>query len=158
MLTQWLPLRTIHLGILGISSSLFKCIYLKNGKRLLNFLFHLSNLHQILNMFEKKMIVEANVFPKLQIVKDLAKRLSRKRRFRTCFSSHRVNGGQTLLKPAWEHLYHIFWSLWMEMTWKISPLQKFEILGVFVNTLTADDKYSVLDWENLKFSIQMQIS
>ena len=46
----------------------------------------------------------------------------------------------------------------MEMTWKISPLQKFEILGVFVNTLTADDKYSVLDWENLKFSIQMQIS
>ena len=44
------------------------------------------------------------------------------------------------------------------MTWKISSLGKFEILGVFVNTLSADDKYPVLDCENLKFPIQMQLS
>ena len=35
---------------------------------------------------------------------------------------------------------------------------KFEILGVFYNTLTADDKYPVLDRENLPFPIQMQLS
>ena len=40
---------------------------------------------------------------------------------------------------------------------KISPLVKFEILGVFVNTLTTDDNYPVQDCENLQFSIQMQI-
>ena len=33
-----------------------------------------------------------------------------------------------------------------------------EILGVFVNTLTADEKYPVGDCENLQFSIEMQLS
>ena len=44
------------------------------------------------------------------------------------------------------------------MIWKISPLFKFEILGVFVNTYTADDKYPVGDCENLQVAIQMGIS
>ena len=43
------------------------------------------------------MIVVANVFPKLQTVKDLVKRLSRKHHFRTSFDSQRVNGCQTLV-------------------------------------------------------------
>ena len=30
------------------------------------------------------------------------------------------------------------------MNWNIYPLLKYEMLGVFVNTLTADDKYPVL--------------
>ena len=33
-----------------------------------------------------------------------------------------------------------------------------EILEVFVNTLTADDKYPVQDCENLPLLIQMQLS
>ena len=41
---------------------------------------------------------------------------------------------------------------------KISLLLKFEILGVFIHTLTADDKYPVRDCENLLFSFQMQLS
>ena len=41
---------------------------------------------------------------------------------------------------------------------KISPLTKFQILEVFVNTLTADYKYPVPDCENLPFPIQMQLS
>ena len=48
--------------------SLFKFIYLKNKKHFLDFLFHLWNLHQILNVFEKKKILIANVFPKLKTV------------------------------------------------------------------------------------------
>ena len=44
------------------------------------------------------------------------------------------------------------------MICKGSPLFNFEILGVFVNTVTADDKYPVRDCENLQFSIQMQSS
>ena len=50
-------------------SSLFKCNYLKNKKHLVNFLFRFWNLHQILNIFEKKIIVVANVIPKLNTVK-----------------------------------------------------------------------------------------
>ena len=41
---------------------------------------------------------------------------------------------------------------------KISPLLTCEIFRVFVNTLTAYNKYPVLDCENLQFRIQMQLS
>ena len=40
----------------------------------------------------------------------------------------------------------------------MSPLVLREILGVFVNTLTADAKYSVRDCQNLPFAIQIQLS
>ena len=40
----------------------------------------------------------------------------------------------------------------------MSPLVLGEILRVFVNTLTAEGKYAVEDWENLQLSIQMQVS
>ena len=39
----------------------------------------------------------------------------------------------------------------------MSPLVKFEILGVFVNTLTVADKYPVWDIKNLQFHISMQL-
>ena len=38
------------------------------------------------------------------------------------------------------------------------PLVLGEILGVFVNTLTADEKYRVQDCENIQLPIQMQLS
>ena len=40
----------------------------------------------------------------------------------------------------------------------MSPIVLREILGLFVNTLTGDDKYSVQDWDNLLLPIQMQLS
>ena len=41
---------------------------------------------------------------------------------------------------------------------KISPLVLGEILGVLVNTLTADGKCLVQDCENLQLPIQVQLS
>ena len=35
------------------------------------------------------------------------------------------------------------------MIWKISPWLNFEIIGLFVNTWTADYKYAVPDCENI---------
>ena len=40
----------------------------------------------------------------------------------------------------------------------MSLLVLVEILGVFAKTLTADDKYRVLDWENLSLPTRMQFS
>ena len=40
----------------------------------------------------------------------------------------------------------------------MSPLLKFEMLGVFVNIVAADDKYPVRDCENLLLAIQRQSS
>ena len=104
------------------------------------------------------MIVIANVFPKLQPVQDLARPPSKKRFFRTSFDSQHAKGSQALVKPSWENFYHIFPSLWGIMIWKISPLLKFEMIGVFVNTWTADYKYPVPDCENFSFLIQMKLS
>ena len=109
LLTHWLSMTSTLFGIVRIWSSLFNCSYHKNKILFLNFLFHLWNLHQILNIFGEKMIVIGNVFPKLQNVKGLVKSLSRNRCFRTSFDSQRVNGCKTLVKFALEHLYHIFW-------------------------------------------------
>ena len=40
----------------------------------------------------------------------------------------------------------------------MSRLMLPEILGVFVNLMTADDKYPVIDCKNLPLPIQMQLS
>ena len=146
------------LQIVRTCTSLFKCNYLKNESCSLNSLFNSWNLHHISNIFKKKKIVIANVFLKLRTVKDLVRPLFKKRRFKTSFDSHHVKGSQTLVKSAWWRFYHIFSSLWGEMIWKISHLFKFEIIGVFVNTFSADCKYPIPDCENLLFAIQMQLS
>ena len=152
-------MKTIPLGILRICSSLLKCHYLKNEKLFRNFLFHLCNLHQILNIFQKKMIVITNVFPKLKTVIDLVKPLSWKRRFRISFDSQHVNRCQTLVKFVREHFcIFFFWWLWGEMNCKISNLFKFEILDVFVHKLTVNDKYPFRGSENLRSPIQMKLS
>ena len=44
------------------------------------------------------MIVMANVFPKIQTIKDLVRPLSKKIHFRTPFDSKHVQGSQTLVK------------------------------------------------------------
>ena len=41
---------------------------------------------------------------------------------------------------------------------KISPLLNFEMLGVFVNTLTDDENYPFGDSGDLQSCIQMQLS
>ena len=158
MLRHGLPITSILFRIVRICCSLFKSSYLKNKKHFLAFLFHLWNLHQIWNIFKKKKIVIANVFPKLATVQGLVTPLTIQRRLKTSFYSQHVKRFQTLIKSSWEHFSNIFWSLWEEIIWKISTWLKFDIIGLFANTWTADYKYSVPDCENLPFPIQLQLS
>ena len=51
-----------------------------------------------------------------------------------------------------------FFSFSGKLIWIIPSLVLGEILGVFVNTFTADVKYPVQGCENLKVPIQMQLS
>ena len=121
-------------------------------------MFHFWNLHQILNILKKKIIVIANVFQKLQTVRNLLIPLSEKSRFRTHFDSRHAKASQALTKSPWEFFYHVFTSFSGKLIPKISPLVLGEILGAFVNTLTADAKYPVQDCENLLLPIQMDLS
>ena len=46
----------------------------------------------------------------------------------------------------------------MQFSWKKSFLLIYKILGLFFNPLTVNDKYSLLNRDNLKQHLQMQLS
>ena len=138
-------LQVSHYGLLEFPVPHSNPVNLKKKKDFLGFLFHLWNLHQVLNIFKKKKIVIANVFPKLATVQGLVTRLIIQCRVKTSFDSQHGKRFKTLVKSSWEHFYHIFSSLWGEMIRKISPWLKFEMTGLFPNTWTADYKYPVTD-------------
>ena len=73
-----------------ICHSQFECNSLKNEELFLNLLLNFWNLQQILNILKEKMIAIANLFPKLQTVKNMVRRLYSKRRFKTRFDSQHV--------------------------------------------------------------------
>ena len=64
--------------IVRICNSQFKCNNLENQKLSLKFLFHCWNIHQILNILKKKMIVTANELSKLHTVKNFNRALPNK--------------------------------------------------------------------------------
>ena len=141
-----------------ICCSQFKCNCLKNEKPFLDFLFHFSSLHEILNILKKKMIVTTNVFPEFKTSKYVVRQISKKCRFRTTFDSQHDKEPQRPVKSAWHHFYHTSPSLWAKLIWKMSLLVICEILRGFVNTLTADDKYPLRNCENLPLPIEIQLS
>ena len=147
-LTHGLPITSILSRIVRICRSLFKSSSLQNKKHFFGFLFHLWNLHQFSNIFEKKKIVIANVFPKIATVQALVTPLTIQRRLKTSFDSQNVKRFQTLVKSPWEHFYHIFSSLWGEIIWKTSPWLKFGIIVGLINKRTGDYKYIDLDCAN----------
>ena len=53
------------------------------------------------------------------------------------------------MKSEGQRQYEIYWSLGRQLSWEKSLLVIDKILGLFVNTLTAGDKYSLLSSENL---------
>ena len=117
---------------------------------------HISELEQILWIFYcssemcmkfRKFWIESwesylNYFQNYILRKSsLLKRLKRSC-FRTPFSKQRFNGFQTLLISAGHYYYLIFPWIWDILNWKKSLLVWFVILRLFVNSLTADNKFS----------------
>ena len=143
------------------SEKLPQPIQMQLSKKTKNFLSFFPSVSKIYNKFlkysKKQMAVIPYVFPKLQTPKDLIRQISKEPLFRTPFESQHVKGWQTFLKSAWQHFHHNS-SLWRKLSWKRSLLVICEVLGIFVNTLTADDKYSHCNSENLQLLIQMQLS
>ena len=69
-------------------------------KRFLIFAIDFSNLHQILNILRKNMILIATLLQKLEAVKELVRPLSTKHGFRKPFKSQHIEGSQTFVKSA----------------------------------------------------------
>ena len=103
---------------------------MKNQNLFLNFLFHFSILHQILNISKEKMIVIANVFPKLQTVKSFVRKLSQEHRFRKGFGSQLVKALQMLAKIRWE-TFIMFFIIMREFDLEnVSPSFRWNLRGV----------------------------
>ena len=96
----------------------------------------------------------ADVFPKLRTRKNLLRSMPKKSRFKGSFKKQHGKWAQTLLKSQGQLLYQIYWSLFRKLSllviWKISRL--------FINTLSADGKYSLFNRDNLTQPNQMQLS
>ena len=73
-------------------------------------------------------------------------------------ANERVNGFQTLLKLARHYYYNLFSTIRGKLSWKKSPSVWYEILRLFVNGLTADDKYSYSNMHNLPQQFQTPLS
>ena len=69
--------------------------------------------------------------------------MPKKSRVRTLMDGQNVKGSERLLKSAWRYFCQTFWSLWKEISSKNSVLVVSEILRLFVNILTPDEKYSL---------------
>ena len=108
---------------------------------ILNFLLHIWNLSQMLNVLEKKMNLIAYIYPKLLTPKDVVTWISKRLRFKTPLESQRVKGSKTLLKFAWKLFYPKVSSLWEKLSWKTS-LTHIQNLNN-VDTMIANDKYSL---------------
>ena len=111
-----------------------------------------------MNIFSKKMRLIVDVFPKLRTSKDVVRSMSIKSRFRGLFEKQHGKRAQILLKSEQQHLYHIYWSMVMQLKCKKSMLVICKSWRLFVDTFTVDDKYFLLTKENLTQSIQMQLS
>ena len=78
--------------------------------------------------------------------------------FRTRFGRQQFSGFETSLKSARHHYYWIFPWIWHKLSWKNSFLVRSEILGLFVNTVTAEYKYSRRNMQNYQQQHQTQLS
>ena len=78
--------------------------------------------------------------------------------FRTPFANKRIHGTQTLLEHALQRFYPNFPLLYEKVSWKISPLVRSQIMGMFGNSFTADRMYSPHRREKLQQQVQKLLS
>ena len=81
--------------------------------------------------------------------------MSKRSFFRQPFGSPHVNGSQTQMKSARPHFDTTVTLIWDKLSWRKFILVRSDKLGLFVNTLTADDKYTPHNSENFLQQIQM---
>ena len=84
--------------------------------------------------------------------------MSKKPRLKEPFEKQHGKRARALLKSASQHLYDMHWSLPSQLSWKKSLFFTCKILGLVVNTIPVDEKYPVLNRENLTIPIEMQLS
>ena len=78
--------------------------------------------------------------------------------FQKPFGSERVNESEKLLKSAEKDFCPNFSAFWAKLSYEKLFLLRSEISGLFVNTLTANLKYSHSNRETLRLPTQIKLS
>ena len=107
--------------------------------------------------FLKKMTLIGYRFPNLRTPKDVVRWMSKKSRLWGPFDRQQGKRAGKLIQSQLQHLYHIHWSLWTELSLKKSLFVTSKILRRYVNTLTADNKCSLFSRGNLMQHLQMHL-
>ena len=84
--------------------------------------------------------------------------MSKKSRLRWPIDRQHGKRAETLIQSQPQLFYHIHWSLPRWLNWKKSLLVTCNVLRLFVNTLTFDNKYSLLRRDNSWQTIQILLS
>ena len=114
---------------------------------------HISNLRQVLNILKRKITLIGYVFSNLEIPKYLVNEMSKKPRLRTPCDSEHVKQSEKLTTSLPSYCFITLAKIDLENT----HLSVSEIVGVFVNTSTVDNKYSLRKRKNLQQPIQLQL-
>ena len=111
-----------------------------------------------MNILKKKMTLIAYLFLRLRPAKIVVSYICKKSRFRLPFQNEHGKLVSTLFKFERQHLYHIYCSTGRELSCKKSLLVIWESLRRFVNTISAVDKCSLPNRDNLMQPILMELS
>ena len=104
------------------------------------------------------MTLIAHLFLRTWPAKNVVRYMSEKSRFRFTFQKKDGRRVSALLRSERQHLYHIYWSMGRQFNCKKSLLVICEILRLFVNILSAVDKYWLSKREYLMQPIQIKLS
>ena len=104
------------------------------------------------------MALISQIFTKLPTPKNMVRSISKLSHFKGSFGKQHSKVDQSLLKFEQQHICHIYWSLWRQLTCKKPLLVTCKISNLFPNKLSADGKYSLLNRDNLMQHTQMQLS
>ena len=111
-----------------------------------------------MNIFKEKMTLIAYLFLRLRPPKNVVRYMCKKSHFRLLFQKEHGKLVSTLFKFEPQHLYHIYWSRGRQLSCKTSLLVIWESLRLFLNTMSAVDKCSLPNRDNLMQPIHMQLS
>ena len=99
-----------------------------------------SNLN--LEYFDKKISLIGKVLRKLLTAKEVATQMPKSPSFMQHFGRQHVNRSQTLLRSPRNQFHPTLSSIWERGSRERLVQGRSELLGQFVNTLTADYRYS----------------
>ena len=72
------------------------------------FFLHFSNLYEILNIFQKQIILIADVFQNVKAPQHVVRQMSKNSFFMVPFNRQHGKWVETLLESERQHLYHIY--------------------------------------------------